>query len=92
MRTVTVSVTADDIRNGIREDCHWCPVARALTRTFGEPWVAQRDSLRQEVETARIVRSPRAVTDFIVNFDYRWPVAPFTFTLDIPWMEPEVAQ
>lgn len=31
-RTVTVDVTARDIAQGVRYDCNFCPIARALGR------------------------------------------------------------
>lgn len=32
---VHVSVTQEDIDNGVQQDCHFCPIARALAREIG---------------------------------------------------------
>lgn len=39
-QTITVDVTEEDIKHGVRKSCHRCPVAKALERVFQEPELA----------------------------------------------------
>lgn len=77
---VEISVTAEDIANGIPGDCRFCPVAQAIRRQVPGGFVhAFTDTLWTSDVTAT---TPQEVADFIRAFDRDEPVAPFTFTAD----------
>lgn len=88
MRTVTVEVTQADIEKGCKKDANNCPIARAVLRCEKSiTGVQVADSItgwRYDGEEVFRVDTPKAAYDFIDNFDNRRPVAPFTFTLEVP--------
>lgn len=68
---IHVSVTAEDIAEGVAGDCHSCPVARALIRATKdtEPMVYEHDwSLYLKV-WSRSIQAPQKVRDFVNAFD-----------------------
>lgn len=83
MKTITVEVTAEDIANGVKGKCTSCPVARALSRAAGEPWSVAFDYATRERDCARAWLTPKCRT-FIEDFDCGEPVAPFSFTIEVP--------
>lgn len=73
-----VQVTADDIREGKREDSLHCPIALALQRLLGQPWrvgtnVAQGPNWGESADL------PPAAREFVLRFDLGLPVEPFEF-------------
>lgn len=90
--TLTVNVTAEDIAQGRRSDCHLCPVARALRRVTGSVWAAVgRYEMVWRGPNAKAIRcdTPDEVIRFVADFDSVPgvnipPFAPFSFELEIP--------
>ena len=89
MAQITVKVTKADIRKGKPRDSHFCPVALALKRATGRPWVASITWLYPgSVEEAlpnrgdRMRLTPPEVTHFMREFDEGNKCAPFSFTLE----------
>ena len=85
MTRVRVSVTAEDIAQGKPYVCWGCPVAIAMTRTLGYPvavdewrWFMEEGSVR------RLHGLPDAVQAFVKAYDQQQPVAPFSFTVEVP--------
>jgi hypothetical protein len=65
---VHVSVTAEDIENGIRRDNWHCPVAKALFRATGIKFsVGSRQCHR--IDTIKEIDLPESVENFIQRYD-----------------------
>jgi len=88
---MTVSVTADDIRNGGRAACWSCPIAMAIHNATGREWGVfwsspGRVSLLAETlitgATWR-VHLPASCAEFVRRFDGGLDAAPFDF--DLHW-------
>jgi hypothetical protein len=76
-----IRVTPQDIREGERKDCHYCPIARAMNRAF-------RNKNIQVVGPGvwikgKLLRLPDPAMDFILRFDKGWPVKPFSFLVEV---------
>ena len=95
-RPLTIVVTPDDIRYGIRNDFANCPIARAVHRRLTNAGV---NVALISVDTDRIafdidhwnpnafdiyISTPKRATNFIRAFDSEQPVHPTRFTLDVP--------
>lgn len=83
-----VSVTLDDIRDGLRGRSLWCPVARALNRVTNQAWwvgVGVRESGRRGWKLVPCigddVDAPAFAIRFIKRFDRGEAVKPFSFTI-----------
>lgn len=75
-----VRVTAADVALGERRQCHSCPVALALARVTGEPWVVLAGSARRVYGPPdRRFALPAAATAWIVRFDAGGAVGPLAF-------------
>jgi hypothetical protein len=81
-----IYVTQEDIANGSRFSPDLCPVALALTRAglyhfgvFGVLFLLESD-----LSTVTLLRLPKAVSDWIANFDADHPVSPITFDVELP--------
>lgn len=79
-KTYRVQVTADDIRRGKRESSHYCPIARALKRTFHTYVVSVvgEDVCVREDEYLL----PEEAVEFQWAFDVAEPVKPFEFEME----------
>lgn len=94
MRMETIHVTREDIMDGVQENCHRCPVARAIHRHFEPHWTTDVDVSDEEilVEGVGTWATPQIVRDFIGEFDTdrsaRHWIPPFTFHL---WRLPNYA-
>ena len=79
-----IEVTAEDIRNGRKHDCQYCPVARAIARATGREVLTGRITcqIRSSYTPWRSVILPRVVFDFTESFDAGALVQPFDFELD----------
>jgi len=82
---VTVTVTAEHIAAGRREDCERCPIALAVAEVFpGGPYVDEfaciitaGDGSETEFDL------PDEAREFVEAFDNGQPTAPFTFTAEL---------
>jgi hypothetical protein len=78
---VQIEVTQADIAKGVRASACECPVALAMDRATGR-------SCTVGVSCGHVddvsVEFPPEVSDFVLKFDSREPVAPFTFELSLP--------
>lgn len=88
-----VQVTLEDIDNGFREDCQYCPVARALRRVLLPEFVGEAQQSRISIYNANrqhweeelwSCATPMVANQFINDFDKKREVKPFEFELDIP--------
>lgn len=80
-----IQVTQEDINNGRRGNCYYCPVALAVARIFNAHnfiYVGAEGICDVRKWTVPVL--PPEVFDFICKFDRQFPVAPFTFELQIP--------
>lgn len=90
MKTVTVNVTADDIRNGEPGQPRSCPIAHALQRTVlrGPLLVYPVMGIEDDYER-RLARLSPAAEDFVQEFDRITPprtrreVRPRTFRFQL---------
>lgn len=99
MRELLIDVTQEDINEGFKCDCTFCPVARALARHIintkvmyvlvdTEYMKLSRVGAKLADRTdIRICRTPDKARDFIYRFDDGDEVHPFQFTIQVP---PEV--
>lgn len=86
-RTVTVEVTAEDIERGKPRAACDCPVALAAGRVFESPHVGVfrvGDDLDLFVLGFGQMRPSEEMRRFVDDFDAGRPVAPFTFTVELP--------
>lgn len=85
---VKIQVTQEDINNGIKFKCESCPVALAIKRLL-KPNVKVLvgdiiSFMTNDSSEWKDVVTPERVWDFLVQFDNKRPVQPFSFELDIP--------
>lgn len=85
---IRIRVTRDDIRQGIRGNSGWCPVARASARALN---VGRLGDGKLDVCGTRITRYPGIdvplpvhVTARIVAYDFFRFMVPFSFTVKVP--------
>lgn len=80
-----INVTENDIRAGIPEDCHSCPVALALVRQCQCEGAEISDDLTLHFPGLKMEFDlPDTVASFIKAFDKGEDVVPFSFTLAVP--------
>lgn len=85
MPTVTIDVTAEDIRSGVPHKCFDCPVALAMLQATGSHYHVGGSCARKWNDgNSKPVRLPREAVLFIEDLDLGRPVAPFSFTIDLP--------
>lgn len=86
MRTLTVTVTQNDIDAGAPQNCRTCPVAKAASRATGETvFVGELLScFSRRRELLWEVPLPRVVSEFVRAFDWGLSVRPFSFPLLVP--------
>lgn len=79
MKTISISVTAEDIANGVRENPCCCPIALALRREFhgSEAVVGNMNAC----VGSHLFLLPAAARKFVEDFDELRPTAPATFEL-----------
>ena len=82
-RTITVSVTAADIDNGIRGDCWACPIALALWRATGEKWEVNGIDAYPVGRSRDRVILPESVRGWINKFDRALFPPPMEFELTV---------
>jgi hypothetical protein len=89
MKTLTVNVTSGHIARGNRQHARRCPVAIAIREALPAWSLFRKLTVSVAPCTARagfqVGRLPRPAQNFISNFDARFSVEPFTFTLDMTW-------
>lgn len=80
-----IEVTEEDIVQGRRCDCKFCPIARVVTRALGrEAWVTKGAVYDYSDRSARPVAIlPNAACNFVVSFDNFLTVKPFSFELTL---------
>ena len=89
MKTIQVNVTANDIALGIEDDCHYCPVARAIARATGlkcdQVAVCTEQIDFMDCKPLESAGTPDKVGNFICEFDGdgALSVQPFNFELTI---------
>lgn len=91
MRTITVSVTAEDIASGKRYDCEACPIALAVRRVIGPLDIfVCREIGRESIGIHPVPALPEAKA-FMDAFDNGEAVAPFSFQLEVDDSWPSVS-
>lgn len=84
---VTVSVTAEHIAEGEREQCETCPVALAVKDAFPGALLVSVNGWTIRIcfrDRDVLVRLADEAGDWIAAFDNCCPVSPFTFEIEIP--------
>jgi hypothetical protein len=91
--TLSVSVTAEDIAEGVPRSRCACPIANAVVRalhaaglTIYDVQVSRCDLILGNEHTYRLFPIPQVAIDFIDAFDTYGstdPLAPFDFTIDL---------
>lgn len=84
-----IKVTADDIREGTRNSCAHCPIARAAIRATGDPGVMVGPNTMWSTSTIygvgwEGVALPPIARAFIQAFDNDEGVIPISFEIDWP--------
>lgn len=78
----TIHVTQEDIDEGQIGDCKFCPVALAMGRETESLWeVGHLRMLRASDQ--KVLSCPFSVITFIIAFDNKINVTPFSFRVDI---------
>lgn len=80
--TKFVQVTAKDIREGKKQHCFKCPVARALSRIV--KGLVKVRLYHFSIGDEGWVHMPRDLSNFIERFDKGQSVKPTRFKFDIP--------
>lgn len=80
-KKLTVRVTAKDIREGKAGDACRCPIAHAVRRVTGGRKVSV--GLFRAYFGGVCFTLPRRAVCFVQDFDRRWPVKPFQFTVTL---------
>lgn len=83
MRTLRVSVTAKDIREGNRQSCSRCPVALAVRRHMHGVRVTS-EFLFTDGHDHPTAELPTAAKVFVHKFDTGSRVEPFRFRIKVP--------
>lgn len=82
---IHVTVTAEDIREGIAGDAHRCAVAIALRRSVpGFAFCLTSCFQRGRGDFGQAVFLPAAVTENIAMLDAGGTVEPFEFDVEVP--------
>jgi hypothetical protein len=78
---VTITVTAEDIKQASRNDPTACPIARAMQRLFGGRPVSVGTTVASVIYPDRedIYRLPPEARRFVTRFDAKRRVKPITF-------------
>jgi hypothetical protein len=78
-----IKVTQQHIDAGIKLLCDACPVALALSEaTGGMHWGVTGWAAWERNTHRRAITLPRAVLQFVTDYDRGEPVEPFEFTFD----------
>ncbi len=80
---ITISVTEQDIKDGLRGDNCFCPVARATRRVIkGHLTVESSYMTLRTRKGLTCIETPKIVQDFISAFDSGNYVEPISFELE----------
>jgi hypothetical protein len=84
-----VSVTKDNISNGLTCDSASCPIALALLEKYNEclPLVDTHEISVRLNNKVYVAKTPKEAIEFIDNFDVGNPVEPFSITLEFVQQE-----
>lgn len=87
MKTLTISVTRNDIENGMPRSARSCPIALATKRKITDYFTVSQAGLRFNKDY--IIPIPERAQDFIANYDsHNFVVTlsakPFKFKLEVP--------
>lgn len=84
MKTITVNVTSEDILRGIRNNCHFCPIALALKRKLKnqDAWVGPTEFFLGH-SYDQYIDIPNICINFMSTFDEGKYVDPFSFTIEV---------
>jgi hypothetical protein len=83
-----INVTQNHIDEGVIEDCHHCPVAKAICEQVPQCTYIEvcNDTIRIDAAGRHLTLKTRAdVSRFIDDFDGAGKVEPFSFELDLPF-------
>ncbi len=97
MKTITVNVTADDIKQGVKRSAKQCPIARSFCRLITPGYDFSVGGIRIIVGSVNKPFCEIFMTsigsEFVVNFDKGEMVEPFTMQFcvpdDFPLAEPQ---
>jgi hypothetical protein len=86
---VTIRVTAEDIRQGKRNNCYGCPitlaVARALPKFYAKVYKKDLHLIPRQAQARpwQIFALPEQATRFVRDFDAGQVVEPFSFVIEL---------
>jgi hypothetical protein len=85
MRRIKVTVTEDDIANGVAKDGSRCPVGLACKRADIDDPCFENPGLEYWAGYKHLtVKLPKAAREFADAFDAGRPVQPFEFEIELP--------
>jgi len=76
---MSVTITEEDIAQGVRASPTQCPLARALSRTTGRRWSVGRWSAIDAAQPLRHHVLTQEAAEFVYNFDCGNRVLPESF-------------
>jgi hypothetical protein len=77
-----ITVTQEDIKQGVAGSPWDCPVGRAVYRATGQRFGVDDVSIDGDLRQPSF-KTPKAVANFIHKFDRKELVKPFTFSLPV---------
>lgn len=80
---IRIEVTAEDIEQGVRNDCSFCPVARAIYRALNNPDCVVFVTSRCVTGNNGFAELPDSAQSAIESFDRFGCMEPFDFELEL---------
>lgn len=87
MITLKVQVTEDDIKQGVRNECENCPIAKAICRAANYQYIVDVVGPEVYFYSSRGDKPkaflPIEITQAIVMYDSNGPMSPMEFDIEI---------
>jgi len=80
-KKLTIKVTKKDIGEGVMSDLYTCPIALATKRALGGNKLIRVGGILIEFPNGIFAELPEKAKLFIGNFDKKFDVKPFQFTI-----------
>lgn len=97
IKNITIYVTREDIKKGVKSSLYKCPIARAIARKriksicsgmpLGFPYGKSDAAKYKRKEYEILSRAPNAAVDFMHKFDDEGKVKPFSFVMQLREVE-----
>jgi hypothetical protein len=85
MKTITLSVTDEDIEFGNPGESESCPIARAFERATGVPCSVSEDTIEFRDSCCDPILLPEVAKNFVFEYDLGFrDVEPTSFEIEVP--------